>query len=600
MYRTRIFLLAVPFLALVGCSHRGRAQQPAGTAPLVAVHAPLADVTVAAGAAVEIRYTDDDPDTEARTDVVARSVHTFAEIVVAADMPEADGALQIVLWDTTGVDADDYEIEIRTDDGESQTVAQAPGIVTVTELAAPAASGAWADNADVEDMTVLPDGSIVVTGAVGKDTTLGEGQAGETTLMSTTSSTFFVARYDADGTLLWVRTAASTTVGSHGYAVDAFPDGSCVVIGLFGAETTFSPGRPEAETLAASPLLRDNAFVAHYGIDGTLLWIDAIRTEDNLPSSELQIAATPDGCTVVMGRYVGNVTTFNAGAPAETSVEDETVFVAKYDGTGAVLWARNAITQGKADVFGLAAFDDGSFVACGAYDNKDIVLGEGEAGETLLEDGGDNGWIARFDASGALTWARRVSTANGKVFFMEPDTTPAGAIVVSGYYQGIEISMVPGTAGAIDIDMPGQAGGFVARFEADGSFSWLTEMQNALVHTRGLACADDASCIVCVHYTQDLTIAPGLAGETVLPGASPQRMLATARISAGGALVWIRADAAAGTLAEDAAGVGVLPDGKSAVAGDFIATITVAGRALQANPAGFFFAIFDVDGSVAP
>ena len=111
----------------------------------------------------------------------------------------------------------------------------------------------------------LPDGSVVVTGSYGS--TAHFGPSGEITLTEVDKSDVFVARYAADGQIAWAKSAGGPS-SDEGTCVAAFGNGSSIVAGIFSSTAVFGPGEANETALTAEG--QTDAFVAHYGADGSL------------------------------------------------------------------------------------------------------------------------------------------------------------------------------------------------------------------------------------------------------------------------------------------------------------------------------------------
>jgi len=114
-------------------------------------------------------------------------------------------------------------------------------------------------------ITALLDNSSVVTGYFNGAATFGEGEPNETTLISVGDGDIFVARYNPDGTLTWVKSADGTSVGTHGdcgNGITTLSDNSTVVTGRIWGPVTFGPGEPN-ETVLVSHGSGD-IFIARY------------------------------------------------------------------------------------------------------------------------------------------------------------------------------------------------------------------------------------------------------------------------------------------------------------------------------------------------
>ncbi len=110
-------------------------------------------------------------------------------------------------------------------------------------------------------ITNLSDDSTVVTGNFYESAIFGEGEANETVLVSIGQTDFFVARYNTDGTLAWVKRSGGIYL-DHGWGITTLSDDSTVAIGNFNASATFGEGEPN-ETVLESDGSKD-IFVARF------------------------------------------------------------------------------------------------------------------------------------------------------------------------------------------------------------------------------------------------------------------------------------------------------------------------------------------------
>ena len=127
----------------------------------------------------------------------------------------------------------------------------------------------------------------------------------------------FVARYDADGTQLWIRQFGT---GSSDAAWALAPDG---VGGVMVAGSTDG-------SLGGANAGRLDAFVARYDADGTQLWVRQFGTDRR----DFAFALATDGAGGVM---VAGLTQGNLGGAKAGSAD---AFIARYDANGNQLWVR--------------------------------------------------------------------------------------------------------------------------------------------------------------------------------------------------------------------------------------------------------------------
>ncbi len=128
---------------------------------------------------------------------------------------------------------------------------------------------AWAKHAGGTDwdggqgITTLSDGSVVLTGRFYGTAIFGEGEPNETVLATSdvNESDIFVAQYNPDGTLGWVKRSGGTA-NDTGQGITTLSDDSTVVTGGFWDTATFGQGEPN-ETVLMSDGYHD-IFVARF------------------------------------------------------------------------------------------------------------------------------------------------------------------------------------------------------------------------------------------------------------------------------------------------------------------------------------------------
>lgn len=309
-------------------------------------------------------------------------------------------------------------------------------------------------------LSVDADGVSRTTGRIQLDTfVFGEGEANETTLVDdNTNGEMFVAAYAADGTLLWADQSVSTVAAwGEGIALDA--DGNSYVTGPFNGMATFDAGGANSTTITAASTTLSSIFVAKYDADGVLSWVQPIATTGNGVGTG--IAANSTGLYVT--GWFGGTATLAAGEPEELvlgpAVGGADVLLAKYDTSGALLWARS----------------DGGDTSQSAFVEQANAVAVNELGHVLVA--GDFPNTATF-GTGDAAQVNLTSAGQSDVFlakYVEPVAPPPAALdldiaqfrvrgrVAVSKAQAIDITLVventsPAT-GAADATVVGTQGG---------------------------------------------------------------------------------------------------------------------------------------------
>jgi hypothetical protein len=254
----------------------------------------------------------------------------------------------------------------------------------------------------------------------------------------------FVARLDGDGRLVWATLASGDGLTVADVAVDA--RGRAQV-----AFNTAGPADFGGGVRASSPA------VVTYTADGRAERALRVgRPESDADRVELTtLAVDGRGRLAVGGRYTGTV---RFGGQTSASTRQGSPFLAVYDDTGALAWAKplhpatGSVTQVGVDA-------QGAVVATGPFHGSLTWAGTPLQGHAWR----DSPFLLAADASGRERWSR---TLGDGVQSGALAVEPSGALVVAGFtYNRME-------EGAAGPDGLGSSQLVALRYGADGR--WLT------------------------------------------------------------------------------------------------------------------------------
>jgi uncharacterized delta-60 repeat protein len=321
---------------------------------------------------------------------------------------------------------------------------------------------------EVRGIAALADGSVAVTGQFGGSAIFGPGEPNETVLTSgaeALGTNAFFARYNADGTLAWARAAGSLSEGV-GNDVDAAPDGSLLVVGSFRHATTFGYGELNETTLEAAGI--GDVFLARLTPDGNLDWVVGAGS----PSRDTArgVAARSDGRVVVTGRH-GDGAVFGAGESNETVLAAANygdLFVACFESHGPLSWVRRATaynSDSDADIGrAVAALEDDGVLVTGWFAGSAEFEGGTAPDATLSATLGQDAFVARYDAEGALVWARQIGGVGleNRGYGVAP--APDDTLLVAGWFWDTLVFAEPEGADETSLISVGGNDIFLARY----------------------------------------------------------------------------------------------------------------------------------------
>ena len=261
-----------------------------------------------------------------------------------------------------------------------------------------------------------------------------------TSLTSAGSGDAFVAKYNTGGTVQWAKSIGNT--GSDaGFGIATDSSGNVYVIGYYRGTVTIG-----STTLTSAG--NADAFVAKYDTSGTPQWAKSIG--DTGTDAGLGIATDSSGNVYVIGYYRGTVT---IGSITLTSAGNADVFVAKYNTSGTVQWAKSIGGPDNINGNGIATDSGENVYVIGQYSGT-IDFG---SGTSLNSAGSFDAFIAKYDTSGTVQWAKSI----GGTSYDDGNsvaTDSSGNVYVTGRYYGTV------TIGSTTLTSAGDADAFVAKY----------------------------------------------------------------------------------------------------------------------------------------
>jgi prepilin-type N-terminal cleavage/methylation domain-containing protein len=250
------------------------------------------------------------------------------------------------------------------------------------------------------DSIALSDGSSIVTGYRSTGAIFGQGEVNQTNLGSAGADDIFIAKYNADGSLAWAKSAGGS--GSDiGFRISALSDGSSIVTGHFQATAIFGQGEVNQTSLVSAG--NDDIFIAKYNADGILAW--AKRAGGSSFDRGEGASILSDGSSIVAG-YFQATAIFGQGEVNQTSLVSagsDDIFIAKYNADGSLAWAKRAGGSGLDEVLGASTLSDGSLTITGQFSGT-AIFGQGDPGaRTLTSIGGTDLFTARYNKDGILS-----------------------------------------------------------------------------------------------------------------------------------------------------------------------------------------------------
>lgn len=270
---------------------------------------------------------------------------------------------------------------------------------------------------------------------------------GTTTLTNAniTKADIFIAKYDASGNELWAKSAGALAP-DYGQSIAADLTGNVLVTGFFSSPSiTF-------DTVTLTKISSDDIFVVKYDASGNVLW--AKSAGGSAFDNAFGICTDAGGNVLVTGIFTSPILTFDAIALTHTGGSD--IFVAKYDASGNVMWAKTA--QGLNEERGESISTDnaGNVLLAGSFTSPTLKFGT----ITLTNQGSNDIYIVKYDVSGNVIWAKSVGGIKDD-FGQSIATDANGNVLITGNFSSTPLSF-----GSITLNNGGISDLFVAKLDA--------------------------------------------------------------------------------------------------------------------------------------
>ncbi len=276
-------------------------------------------------------------------------------------------------------------------------------------------------------------GNIFITGSYNSAAiTFGSNSAINGTNDGFTSDAF-VAKFDANGTNLWVKSNTSnvnTNGDAHGFGIGTDASGNVYAAGDF--ESTYM--RFAGDSVPNNGY-RD-MYIVKYSANGSELWLKGAGNNNDDGANSL--ATDASGNSYITGR-IGGMSTVNFGTHAVTNnAINPTVFLAKYDANGTAQWAKAAngdyYSYNEANYVTIDAAGDPYII--GFYSSDSLRFGGVTIYNQSIANGNPGGdytydvFVAKYKANGNISWAR---TAGG-------DSNDVGNGIAAGTHNNLYIT----------------------------------------------------------------------------------------------------------------------------------------------------------------
>ena len=242
---------------------------------------------------------------------------------------------------------------------------------------------------------------------------------GDTTLVSSGSSDIFLAKFNADGNLLWAISAGGSS-SDQSRSVSCDQEGNILLSGSFYYDVTL--GDTTLSTI--NPV---GAFIARYFPDGRL--DRAFQIDGTYLSTENYVVTDQEGGIYITGNFSESI---NFGDLVfEAGEFNQDIYLAKFNSSFNLLWARHAFSEASDQVIGLVTGPDDNVYLTGHY--LDTIQFEQLSLPYTLCCGSREIFIVDYNSGGDVIWGQQISGARASIQAMAMDSQDK--LLLSGLFS---------------------------------------------------------------------------------------------------------------------------------------------------------------------
>jgi uncharacterized protein YjdB len=316
----------------------------------------------------------------------------------------------------------------------------------------------------IQGSTSDASGNIYISGF-----TTSAGIASPTAFQTTFSgtSTSLLAKFSPAGIRLWATYYNEGTIATQGFGCATDGSGNVYLSGIIPLSTAGTTGLGTAGTYQpVAPGGAADGFLAKFDASGNRLWgtyCGTTATDQIRP-----VAVDGSGNVYICGNSASTSGFATLGAFQTTSGGgSQDGIIAKLTSSGALVWASYYGGAGTDQVIGLAADAADNLYITGITGSTGGIASTGAA-QTALG-GGNDAFIAKFDASGARVWGTYYG-GTGTEQGISCTTDAAGNV----YFAGTTASTSGIAVGGFQSTIGGSNDAMVVKLNATGALQWAS------------------------------------------------------------------------------------------------------------------------------
>lgn len=302
-------------------------------------------------------------------------------------------------------------------------------------------------------------GNVYVTGFYSGTANFG----GTSITSNSTSQDVFVAKYDSNGQIIWVKSGGGSS-GDQGNGITVDDNGNVIVTGQFSGVANFGALSITSQNNPTTGIPSNDIFIIKYNSTGVEQWLKKGSAKDN--DRGIDVAVDGSGDIYITGQFSDTVT-FDVMHP--NTLQNAT-FLVKYNALGVEQWFRR-MGGNQAIAYGITCDNTNNVIITGDFLGNLLIFNGNAIEQTLTNTYSNRIFLIKFSATGNLIWSESEGSDN-EVSSRSLINDASGSLYITGYF-GCKFNEFADEYGQGTFNSVGFRDVFVAKYNSSGVRQWM-------------------------------------------------------------------------------------------------------------------------------
>lgn len=282
----------------------------------------------------------------------------------------------------------------------------------------------------------------------------------------------YITKFNESGILIWAKTFQCDS-NSNAEAIKVDFQENVYVTGKFNGTIDFDPGIGVSNQTA---LFGGTPYIVKLNSDGNLIWVKTFNINSNDGNFIVSSITFDENNNLLFAGSFNGICDFNPDSNNNNFLVSNgnfDIFTLKLDSNGNFIWAKSIGGTGDDRANSIISDFNGNFFLGGFY-NGTVDFDTSSNVTSLISNGGNDLFTAKFDTLGNLNWANGIGGSLGDSC-VSINLDSAGNLLATGFFNGVVD--FDSSSSITELNTNGfNSKGFVLKQNSSGTFLWAKDI----------------------------------------------------------------------------------------------------------------------------